>query len=277
VRHHKDYSYDANGNRETESNEEEGDATRWVRDEANRLKTVVDPEEGESGYTYDPVGDDATLTDQDDRVTSYTYDPLSRLGDEQVAASACLVTQVSLGDWRHLSGQRLPVAAVERIEVWRRNPNRHSPRGRKGAGTVPVPQTGGRGIGQPLAAGFRAPGGRGMLIMLSFLACCGLFMLFGVASSLVALRSARPSHRPEPIGIGVPPPTRGQPAHRRGADAGRRELELRGRLGLQVFGSALLVMMGAMCAILVICYIRGRVRLRRASRRGPGALASGCG
>ena len=50
-------------------------------DEANRLRTVVDPEEGQSSYTYDKVGNRKSLSYPNGVVAEYLYDARNRLTD----------------------------------------------------------------------------------------------------------------------------------------------------------------------------------------------------
>jgi RHS repeat-associated protein len=83
VRHHKDYTYDANGNRETEANEE-ADTTKWAYDDANRLWKVFDPRYVESGtkwteYVYDKVGNKLKQIDLNGHTTWFYYDATNRL------------------------------------------------------------------------------------------------------------------------------------------------------------------------------------------------------
>jgi RHS repeat-associated protein len=55
--------------------------TTYAYDEANRLKTVVDPEENQSSYTYDKVGNRTSLSYPNGVVAEYTYDARNRLTD----------------------------------------------------------------------------------------------------------------------------------------------------------------------------------------------------
>jgi RHS repeat-associated protein len=97
-RDHKDYTYDANGNRETEANEE-AETTKWMYDDANRLKTVVDPEEGESSYTYDRVGNRASLRYPNGVVADYVYDARNRLTDLHNHAGETTISRHTYTHW----------------------------------------------------------------------------------------------------------------------------------------------------------------------------------
>jgi RHS repeat-associated protein len=55
--------------------------TTYAYDEANRLKTVVDPEESDSSYTYDKVGNRKSLRYPNGVVADYVYDARNRLTD----------------------------------------------------------------------------------------------------------------------------------------------------------------------------------------------------
>ena len=56
-------------------------STTYTYDEANRLKTVTDPEEGTSSYTYDKVGNRKTLSYPNGVVAEYTYNARNWLTD----------------------------------------------------------------------------------------------------------------------------------------------------------------------------------------------------
>jgi RHS repeat-associated protein len=84
------YTYDANGNRTSQTNEL-GKVTTWAYDNLNRLTSRTDPDPDGSdpmtspvtSYTYDVFGNRLSLTDPVSNVTSWTYDLLDRQLEEE--------------------------------------------------------------------------------------------------------------------------------------------------------------------------------------------------
>ncbi|PYG87917.1 RHS repeat-associated protein, partial [Ruminiclostridium sufflavum DSM 19573] len=70
------YTYDATGNKETETNER-GFVTRYAYDELGRVETITDEENNTIAYTYDTAGNKTAETNAKGTMT-YSYDRLNR-------------------------------------------------------------------------------------------------------------------------------------------------------------------------------------------------------